>query len=85
MTKPKTPHGLAASGRRLWRAVVAEYDLRADELLLLDKACRSADDVARLEAALADAPLLTEGSAGQTRANPLLAELRGMRPCSPHC
>lgn len=79
MSKPKTPNGLASPGRRLWLAVVDEYELRADEMLLLEKACRSADDVARLEAELADAPLLTVGSTGQQRANPLLAEVRGMR------
>lgn len=73
------PRGLAATGSRLWRDVVAIYDLRTDELLLLDKAARTADDLARLEQALAGEPLTTVGSAGQLRAHPLLAELRGMR------
>lgn len=75
----KCPTGLGAAGRRLWRDTSGVYELRADELLLLDKACRTADDLARLEQEMAGESLTTIGSAGQVRAHPLLAELRGMR------
>lgn len=77
--RPRTPRGLAAGGARLWRDVVAVYELRPDEVVLLEKAARTVDDLAGLEAAMDGEPLTTVGSAGQLRAHPLLAELRGMR------
>lgn len=77
MSKP--PAGLRARGRRLWTDTVSAFDLRPDELALLLELARTVDQLDVLEAALADAPLVTEGSAGQARANPLLAEIRGHR------
>lgn len=77
--RSRTPEGLGVAGRRLWREVVAGYELRPDELVLLERAARTLDDVRRLEDALDGAPLTVPGSMGQTRANPLLVELRGMR------
>ncbi len=78
-TRPRTPANLGADGRRLFRAVVDEFDLRADELLLLVEAARTADDCARLDAAVASGPLLVTGSTGQDVANPLLRESRQSR------
>ena len=78
-TRPRTPAGLGPDGRRLWRAVVDEFELRADELLLLDKAARTADDCARLDAAVASGPLTVPGSTGQPVAQPLLREARQSR------
>ncbi len=77
--KPRTPPRLGAAGRSLWRAVAGTYELRSDELVLLEKACRTADDAARLDRALLDAPLTVLGSVGQDRANPLLVESRQTR------
>ena len=77
--RPKAPTRLSAVGRRLWREVVADYTLRPDELVLLEKACRTADDSARLDTALLDAPMLVSGSMGQQRAHPLLHESRQTR------
>lgn len=77
--KPRMPANLAAPGRSLWRAVVADYELRPDEIAVLEKACRTADDSARLDAALREAPLMVTGSMGQARANPLLHEARQSR------
>lgn len=76
---PKPPAGLKGRGRKLWTDTVALFDLRPDELGLLLELCRELDTLDVLEAALAGAPLLVEGSAGQQRANPLLAEIRGHR------
>ncbi len=76
---PKAPAGLSAPGRRLWRGIAGAYDLRPDEQLVLEKACRTADDSARLDAALRDAPLMVTGSTGQQRHNPLLHEARQTR------
>ena len=75
----RAPAGLGADGRRLWRDVVASYDLNASELIALEASCRSLDEVRRLEAALAEAPATVEGSRGQTRTHPLFAEVRAHR------
>ena len=78
---PKTPKGLGASGRRVWRGTFAErpdgsrLELRPDEVPLLVELCRLADDVERLRDELDDAPLMIEGSKGQDVAHPLRAEL----------
>lgn len=76
---PRTPLHLGAAGRSLWRTITGIYELRGDELLLLEKACRTADDGARLDEAVRTAPLLVAGSAGQQRHNPLLNEARQTR------
>ena len=59
--------------------VLDAYELRPDELSLLEAAARTEDTIGQLQAALEEADLMTVGSAGQPRANPLLAELRGER------
>lgn len=75
----KAPPRMGAAGRTLWRQVTDSYALRVDERLILEKACRTLDDTARLEAALADAPLMVRGSMGQDRPNPILGEVRASR------
>ncbi len=77
--KPRSPRNLAAAGRSLWRSVVDTYELRPDELLLLEKACRTADESARLDEETRTAPLMVTGSTGQQRHNPLLNEARQTR------
>lgn len=77
--RPSQPPGLAAAGRALWRAVVSAYVLRADEVALLAHACRTADLIAALQAELESAPVMVPGSQGQSRAHPLLTEVRGQR------
>ena len=79
MTDIPTPPGLDIAGARLWKAIRSEWRLRPDEEVLLLGACHTADELERLEAALADAPLMVEGSQGQLRANPLIAEARQHR------
>lgn len=76
---PKAPAGLGTRGRRLWRQVVADYELSVADVELLTEACRCADDAERLALELADQPVLVVGSAGQPRANPLAKELRDTR------
>lgn len=78
--KPPVPAGMARTrGGRLWRDIVAEHDLRPDELRLLEDACRTADMVDRLEREVAKAPLTVAGSMGQPVPNPLIAEVRQQR------
>jgi len=76
---PRCPPGLEPPGRRLWRAVTRGFELRPDELTLLEAACRLADEIAVLEAGLVGAPALVAGSAGQERVNPLYGEVRSHR------
>lgn len=76
---PRAPAGLSAAGRRLWRSVVDRYDLRPDELALLEHAGRCADELASLQQALTDAPAVVAGSTGQPRPNGLYAEVRAHR------
>ena len=76
---PAVPKGLQAKGRKLWRDITTKYSLRADELRVLEDACREADLVDRLEGALESAPLTVAGSMGQPVANPLVQEIRQHR------
>ncbi len=76
---PAAPRGLQVRGRALWRAVLADFELRADERVVLTAACRTADELDRLETELATAEVMVEGSTGQMRVNPLFTEVRQHR------
>jgi hypothetical protein len=78
---PQAPAELADAGKRLWRSIVADADdqglvLNAVELAQLGAACKLADRITVLEAALAEEQLGSTGSTGQPVLNPLLAEIR---------
>ena len=70
------PPRLEPAGKALWSALAGAYDFTPAESAMLATACRQADDVARLEHLLADQGPIVEGSAGQPRLSPVLAELR---------
>lgn len=76
MSKPAAPKGLAAAGAKLWRDVVAKYDLRVDELEVLERACRATDRTVAMQDCLAGESLLVKGSMGQPVVHPLVAEIR---------
>jgi hypothetical protein len=80
---PKPPKGLGERGLELWHRIVAGYegfDEAPEKLILLEEAARTADLVARLQAAVdADDDLTTKGSMGQRVASPHLTELRQYR------
>jgi hypothetical protein len=63
----------------LWRDATAAYELRVDELITLESACRTADTINRLDEAMKGEPLTVKGSMGQVREHPLLAEARQQR------
>jgi hypothetical protein len=77
----KAPEGLGGKGKSLWRGIAGpnKWELRADELRVLEDACREADLIAILDAGMVDAPLFTTGSQGQDVINPLISELRQHR------
>lgn len=77
--RPSVPRGLAKRGRRFWRTVVSAYQLRPDELILLENACKSIDLIDKLEAEMVGLPLTVKGSMGQEREHPLLSETRQQR------
>ena len=77
---PKAPTGLRAPGKRLWVAVVGKYVLTAAEVEMLGQACRTTDELDRLERAVRVLPeLTTTGSTGQLKPHPLLEEVRRHR------
>jgi hypothetical protein len=69
-----------SAGDRLKREILAVYELDPHETALLEQACGIADELARVAAALAAAPLTVTGNAGHEVAHPLFrtrAELTG--------
>ncbi len=79
MGAPRAPAGLGAAGRKLWREVLADFELAPDGLSLLTAACRTVNELERLHQAIVCAEVMTTGSAGQPVANPLFAEARAHR------
>lgn len=77
--KEKAPAGLEAKGKVLWSGITKKYDLRIDELRLLEDACFEADLIEKLKADLEGDDFLIEGSMGQQVANPLVQEVRQHR------
>lgn len=73
------PAKLGTKAAKVWRDVTASYELRSDELRVLEDACREIDLVERLEDDLAGAELTVRGSQGQPVANPLVQEIRQHR------
>lgn len=74
----KPPSGLRKSGRALWRAVVADFDLDEHELQQLREACRTTDLLDRLQTVLDDEGVMAESSQG-VRVHPAAVELRQQR------
>src|SRR5512133_3494015 len=80
MSGQKPPTGLRTAGKRLWAAVIESFVLNLGELSMLEQACRTADELDRLEKAVRALPeLTTTGSTGQLKPHPLLAEARAHR------
>ena len=76
----RPPTGLKARGKRLWAAVATKYVLTPAELEMLGQACRTSDELDRLERAVRNlSDLTTTGSTGQLKPHPLLEEVRRHR------
>ena len=77
----RSPAGLGKPGRKLWREITSEFDLESDpdKAELLFQACKTADQIAELDEAAAEAPLTVKGSMGQPVISPFIAEARVQR------
>lgn len=75
MAAKKVPAGLGDSGSALWRSVSGKYELRADEVVMLEAACRAQDRVDAMERER-DGAVTATGSMGQLVVHPLVAEIR---------
>ena len=71
---PPVPRGTGTEGRRLWRAVLEEYELEEHELALLRQAVHCADLCANLATQVDREGMILGG-----RAHPALVELRQQR------
>lgn len=71
----RAPKGLKASGRALWRAVLADFELNESERRMLIEAARTADQLDELSQVIADEGVL--GSDG--RPHPAMVEARLQR------
>jgi Phage terminase, small subunit len=58
---------------------MARFEPDVQELRILEAACRTLDDLSRLETALAAAPAVISGSRGNEMPNPLFAQIRSHR------
>ena len=70
---PRPPSGTAAAGARLWRSVMAVYDLEEHEIALLREMVRTVDLLNELHAAAAETKL--DG----LRVHPAIVEARQQR------
>lgn len=79
--RPTKPAGLDKAGAKLWREIITSgtYELRPDEIRILEDACREADLIDAMAAAMKYADFMVTGSQGQDVINPLIPELRQHR------
>jgi hypothetical protein len=75
----RSPVGAGEAGRRLWRAVLGEFELAEHELALLREAVHVADVCEALHRVVEVEGELTITRLGETRAHPALVELRQHR------
>lgn len=75
----RCPARLGSKAQRFWREVTGDYELRSDELLVLEHACRELDLIEKMETEQATGDLIVPGVQGQPVAGPMLGELRAHR------
>lgn len=79
--KPAVPTGLGSAGKKLWTDITSQFQMRPDELRVLEDAAREADLIYLMEQARKQKgfKLIVKGSMGQDCINPLISELRQHR------
>jgi hypothetical protein len=76
--RPRTPAGLQAPGKRLWKSIVDEFELDEHELSVLVETVRTVDVLDLLDARIRrDGPVVC--SPQGDKANPALIEARQQR------
>jgi len=78
MSRPRTPAGLASAGKRLWAAVLADFDLAEHEQAQLAEACFVRDRIDQLRRQV-DADGLMIASSQGLRLHPGVAEIRAQQ------
>lgn len=80
-SKPKPPESLRTAGKKFWIDVLAKYELRVDELRVLESACGAIDMLADLEAGWVEMgrPFMSKGSMGQEVEHPLIGSIDKQR------
>lgn len=73
------PENLGNRGERFWDSVTSTYKLRADELIILEDACREIKLIDKLEDEIDGAKMIVTGGYEQEVANPLITEIRQHR------
>lgn len=76
--KPRAPTGLGPGGRRLWAAVVSEFELAEHELAQLEEAAFCRDRIAALRKAVDADGTMIDSSQGR-RLHPAIAEVRAQQ------
>ena len=78
---PKAPGMLESAGLAVWESMVSKYELRVDELILLEDYCSMADEIVNLRAAHVgmDRPQMTKGSMGQLVTHPIPARITDLQ------
>lgn len=79
--RPKTPAGLDTEGAKLWREIVGTFDVIEEphKRRILFDACKTADLIERLDAAMNGEELTSKGSMGQLVIHPLIAQSQAAR------
>ena len=72
------PDNLGPAGRELWESITDVFDFQDEpaKVALLERAARTADTIAALEAEASTQSLTAKGSMGQAVINPLVSEAR---------
>ena len=72
------PAGLGQAGTDPWMSMHDEFDFTGEpgKIAILERACRTADQIAKLEHATAEAPMTATGSMGQLVIHPFIQEIR---------
>jgi hypothetical protein len=72
---PAAPPGSGAAGKRLWRSVLAEFELSGADLVILAQAVVVTDEIEALRPMLALGPFIKDKD-GQPRVNPAQVQHR---------
>ena len=76
---PAAPAGSKTSGKRLWRSILAEYELEEHELALLREMVRTVDELDALAGAVDRDGLMVAGPGLAKRVHPAAVEARQAR------